>query len=212
MRRSSLMAFLVLLSCCGPAGRAPAAALNLSITGYAFGVPVNDTIDVSNGFNGATIPLTDFPIGAVYGSIAEGVSRPINSSINLQATLFDSTQNLASLALDGPITGLLSRPFGSPNVDGSVQGSATAGSLYVSPGVDPSTIPDWLPNLSAGVSGYVTGGGLNLLQSSLSIEPGAPPPAQIVPEPSSIAIFLASAGVLLGPRRYRRLHCHWHDD
>jgi hypothetical protein len=204
MRRSFLVASLALLAGFWPESHAYADPIKLSIFGSAFGVPVNDTIDVSNGFNGATIPLTNSPIGTVYGSIAEGQSLPINSSISLQATLFNSTQNLASLSLTGPMSGVFSHPSGDPDDDGSVGGAASPGSLFVFPGVDPHAIPDWLPGLSAGVSGSVTGGGLNILQSSLSISPGEAPPPPPVPEPSSLAIFTASACVVLGLRRYRR--------
>jgi PEP-CTERM motif len=204
MRRSSLVACLALLAGSWSESRAYADPIKLSIFGTAFGVPVNDTIDVSNGFNGATIPLTNAPIGAVYGSIAEGQSLPINSSISLQATLFDSTQNLASLSLTGPISGTLSHPSGDPDDEGSVVGTASPGSLSVFPGVAPQAIPDWLPGLSASVSGFVTGGGLDILQSSLSITPGEATPPPPVPEPGTLAIFMASACVVLGLRRYRR--------
>lgn len=203
MRRSCLLICLALPTTFGDAGRAHASPLKLSIIGSVFDKPIDETIDVSHGFSGATLPLTDFPIGAVYGSIPEGGGKSIDSSIFLQATVFDSSRNLATLTLGGPIHGGLIHHVGSPNIDGSVEGEAVHGSLYVLPGLDPGEIPSWFPGLSVSVSGDVTGGGYNFLQSNLSISPGATP-TQHVPEPTSLAVFLLSAGAGLGLRRSRR--------
>lgn len=206
MPRVCFLICLVTLTTSGATGRAQAASLTLSIFGSAFDKPIAETIDVSNGFSGATLPLTDFPIGAVYGSIPEGGSKSIASSISLQATLSDSIQNLASLTLSGPIQVSLSHPLGDPDLQGSVQGSATPGSLNVFPGVAQSEIPSWLPGLGAVISGNVTGGSENLLQSSLSISPGTASSSgpQSTPEPTSLAIFLACAGVGFGRLGHRR--------
>jgi hypothetical protein len=206
MRRICFLICMVTLTASVAAGRAQAAPLTLSIVGSAFDKPINETIDVSNGFSGTTLPLTDFPIGAVYGSIPEGGSKSIASSISLQVTLSDSTQTLASLTLSGPIQGTLNHPLGDPDLQGLVQGSATPGTLNVFPGVAQSELPSWLPGLGAAVSGNVTGGSENLLQSSLSISPGTASPSgpQSTPEPTSLTIFLACAGVGFGWLCHRR--------
>jgi hypothetical protein len=183
---------------------AVADSMKLSILGTADGTFINRVYDVSNGFSGASINVNSSPLGA--GSAGKPVS--INSSISLEATLFDSSRNLASLSLYGPIQGGFFQPLNDPNLEGGISGSAFAGDLYVFPGVDPAAIPAWFAGLSAGISGSVTGGGYNLLDANLTVSPGTAAvvrPAPI-PEPAGLAVFLVCALAVCVRARSRRLH------
>ncbi len=198
MRRTVFFFCLALSFAGGAVRQADASPLMLSIWGYADNVPVNYVTDVSNGFSGATISLTTVPFWTGSATGSQGGDVGINSSINLTATLYNSTQNLASLALTGQIYGGIASPsIYSIDPSGGVRGSATPGSVYLYSGVDPSTIPAWFSTLGAGVSGDVTGGAQAYLPITLGIGPGDTPAAQVqptpVPEPASVAIFLACA-------------------
>ncbi len=110
MRRLCFLICLALASACGAVGQAQASPLMLSIWGYADNVPVDYVTDVSNGFSGATIPLSSVPLWAGTGPGPHGGETSMNSSISLGATLFNSTQNLASLGLNGQISGVVTYP------------------------------------------------------------------------------------------------------
>jgi len=209
MRRLCFLICLALASACGAVGQAQASPLMLSIWGYADNVPVDYVTDVSNGFSGATIPLSSVPLWAGTGPGPQGGETSMNSSISLGATLFNSTQNLASLGLNGQISGVVTYPnvYSLDPIEGAVKGSAMPGPVTLEPGVDPSTIPAWFSSLGAWVSGDVTGGAYAYLPISLGISPDATPASQIqpapVPEPASLIIFLASVAAGIGLRRHR---------
>lgn len=198
MRRTCFYLCLALSFACAVDRRAHASPLMLSITGYAYNVPVNYVTDVSNGFSGATISLTTVPAWGT-GPGSQGGVIGINSSIDLTATLYNSTQNLASMALTGQITGGIDYPSVTSlyPVTGGVSGSATPGPVYLNYGVDSSVIPAWFPTLGAGVSDSVTGGTQAYLPITLGIGTGDTPAAPVqpapVPEPASVAIFLPCA-------------------
>jgi hypothetical protein len=181
----------------------------LSIIGYADNVPVNYVTDVSNAFSGVTIPLSSIPVWAGSGPGPQGGETSINSSIHLGATLFNSTQDLASLGLNGQISGVVTYPnvYSLAPISGAVRGSAMPGPLTFLGG-DPSTIPAWFSSLSAWVSGDVTGGSQAYLPVSLGIIPDPTLASQIqpasVPEPASLIIFLACVAAGFCLRRHRR--------
>jgi hypothetical protein len=198
-----------------PARSAP---LKLTLSGSAFGVPINQTIDVTNGFSGMTIPLTNIPIGALPGGgtpTALGAT-PINSSFMVFAGLTGLNGDPAlgaNEAIAGSIQGSYDHSGGNPNLDGSVGGSGVASGLGLYPGTTAAMLPPWFQNLSAHVSGSVTGGGMNLLQTSLAIAPGSASGGsstnvatdQQVPEPAAFATFaLLLAAVAWLRRRARR--------
>ncbi len=101
------------------------------------------------------------------------------------------------MGLDGQITGGVGRSAYEIDPSGGVRGMAMPGPVTVEPGVDPSTIPAWFSTLGAGVSGDLTGGAQSYLPVGLGVYPGDTPAAQVqpapVPEPASVAIFLACA-------------------
>lgn len=172
-------------------------SLKLAITGYAFNTPVNQTVDVTSGFPGLTLALGSAPIGAVYGTIPPGSSMPIQSSIDLHATLFNATQNLAGVNLIGAVTGQLNHAQSNPNIDGALQGLAPAGPLSTFGGVDPASLPAWFPNLSATLAGAVSGGSLNLLNTRLTIAANPGPAHVSVPEPATLITLALGALVIL---------------
>jgi hypothetical protein len=173
----------------------------LSLSGTAFGVRVNETIDVSHGFNGLMIPLTNTPIAILTGNAnpAPGTTVPLNSSFLLFAGLtgLNGTTLGANEVLSGTIQGSYGRPFGGVNLDGTVSGSGTAGNLILLPGATSAMLPPLFAGLSASVSGSVTGGGENLLQSRLVLTPGT----VTVPEPSSALVALALTAIGLAACR-----------
>ena len=210
MRRLCFLICLALASTCGAVGQAQASPLMLSIFGYADNVPVHYVTDVSNGFSGVTIPLSSVPVWAASGPNPQGGETSMNSSIWLNATLFNSNQNLASLGLNGQISGGVTYPndWSLAPITGAVRGWAMPGPVTVSPGVDPSTIPAWFSGLGASVWGDVTGGSQAYLPVSLGIIPDPTLASQIqpasVPEPASLIIFLACVAAGFCLRRHRR--------
>ncbi len=139
---------------------------------------------------------------------------PINSSIDLQATLsgLDGDSRLAaSISLIGPITG----GFNSYGYDlehgGEISGSAVASGLTLSPGVEAAMVPQWFMEDSAQVNGYVTGGILEILDSSLFVPGGPPEPTSVSPapspEPTTLATFAAALAVIVLIRRRKARSC-----
>jgi hypothetical protein len=85
---------------------------------------------------------------------------------------------------------------GQPNMPGSVYGVGTNASLSLSPGTTLADVPPYLADLlkhpeRVVVSGTMTGGPLNLLQTTLTIGPPVDPGAGVpVPEPSILLTCL----------------------
>lgn len=204
MRHACFSLSLAVLSISGAIGQAHASPLMLSITGYADGVPVNYVTDVSSGFSGVTLPLSS----VMYGPLEDRLIS-LNSSIDLTATLFNSSHNLASMGLDGQITGSVGNMPYDYSIDptGAVRGTSMPGVVTLGSGVDPSTIPVWFLTLGAYVSGDLTGGAQSYLPVNLAVYPYSSEAAQVqpapVPEPASVVIFLscAAAGMILRRRR-----------
>jgi|GEM_PF-3346270 len=211
MRRFRFIVLLAAIPVFCPASQVKADPLMLSLSGFAFGVPVNSTTDVTNGFEGVNLQLTNTPIGALTGNAnpAPGTSLPIDSSFTVFAHLSgldgDPTRG-ATVVLSGPIHGTYSQFSGNPNLDGAVSGGAVASTPALSPGAELGSVPAWFTGLTATVYGRITGGYQNLLQSNLTITPGlAAAQTQAVPEPSAFAVVLAGlAGLGLYRRRARR--------
>ena len=187
---------------------ASAGPLKLTITGTAFGASVNYTADVSNGFSGATIGLTNSPISVLFPNNpnpAPGVNVPINSTFDLLANLSGVNGNAGQGAIVN-LSGLVQGGYGhvgrNPDLSGGISGMGQATGLFLKPGTSAGDVPSWFTGLSAQVFGSITGGTLNLLASNLSIIPG---PSPQVPEPTPLFAFLAT-GLLLGLKhRLRRL-------
>ncbi len=188
---------------------AKADPMTLTLSGMAFGVPIHETVDVTNGFAGLNIPLTDTPLAVLQGATPTGPSAgAINSTFGVFAGLTGVNGNASLSAnelLSGTIQGSYSFPPGDPDPQGGVSGSATAQNLVLSPGLSADAVPSWFTGLSAQISGTVTGGGEGLLLSTLLIPPGSSSATSSpqVPEPSTLIVFLASM-VALGVDRRRR--------
>ncbi|APW61726.1 PEP-CTERM sorting domain-containing protein [Paludisphaera borealis] len=183
----------------GGIGRAHASPLKLQIWGNAHNLQIlpNDpvTIDVTDGFSGFTRSGGQI---LQHGSDSENWQKPVDSAMQIWASLSDGDRTLAWAQFSAPVEGSLSYVGMFGRYSGSAQGSA-AGVVSIGQGVDPSLIPSWFTGLTATVQSQVTGGYLNNFESTLTLTTDAAP----VPEPSSVLVFLAAAGCV-GYRRVRR--------
>ncbi|MDR3620169.1 MAG: PEP-CTERM sorting domain-containing protein [Paludisphaera borealis] len=204
MGRIAWLVGLAWLTVFGNVDRAQASPLKLAFSGGAFGAQIRTdnpyaTIDVTNEFS----RFGQEGEAGVWVSSPEGTPEPVNSSIDVTATLSDADRILATVQFSGSVTGVQERGPGSEDISGYAHGSAT-GVVTIAPGVDPGQIPSWLTGMTATLSSFVSGGPSSLtfpaFYSTLLITPGDPTP---VPEPSSVLVFLAAVGCV-GYRRLRR--------
>jgi hypothetical protein len=157
--------------------------------------PASTTMDVTDGFSG---------FGRYTDQSLEGMTRdpsPVNSSINVTATLSDADRILATVQFSAPVTGAITwDEWGIHPKSNTATGSAV-GVMTIAQGVDPSLIPPWLTSMTATVKSYASGGGFHPPTSDSSLTITADTAS--VPEPSSMLMFLAAAG-LIGYRHLRR--------
>ncbi len=203
MRRFGWLVGVAILAVVGGGGRAQGSPLTLKVWGSAHNVTVpfddpNNTIDVSDGFT------RFYRRGGKHidelGGTGTYWEKPVESSIDVTATLSDADRVLATVRFSGPVKGTMLAGSVATDVSGYAHGSAP-GVVTIAQGVDPSLIPSWFTGLTATVDSVVGGQTITTtFQSTLIITPANP--AQ-VPEPSSVLVFLAAAG-LIGVRRLRR--------
>lgn len=206
MGRFGWLVSLAILVVLGGVDRAQASPLKLAFSGGAFGVGIrtdpSNTIDVTNGFprfgqNGQNLRVDE------SGIRSYNWQKPISGAIQATAVLSDADRVLATVQFSSPVTGTMYGFAGYSDISGTVHGTAV-GVVTVAPGVDPSLIPSWLTGMTAKLDSFVSGGpaqgNFAGWYSSLTFTVADPAP---VPEPSSVLVFLAAAG-LVGVRRLRR--------
>jgi hypothetical protein len=192
---------------------AAASPIQVNLAGGVDGYSYNTSFTLSDPSQPIVIslPLQEFmtsdgPNG-YYGS------GNINSNLGLTFSVGPvSPPSMAavSVAITGNIQGGYSviSP-GQPNMSGSVYGVGTNASLSLSQGTTPADVPPYLADLlkhpeRVVVSGTMTGGPLNLLQTTLTIGPPVDPSAGVsVPEPSMLLTFLTVLTCLPIARRMR---------
>ncbi|SIO66142.1 PEP-CTERM protein-sorting domain-containing protein [Singulisphaera sp. GP187] len=151
-------------------------------------------IDVSNGFTGFSY-MTGNPVYAT-GQF----DTPFSFHITYGPQDIGAQTPYASLDLTGNLHWEISESDSNGRKGGSISGSGVLSYLRIFPTADSLEIPSWLPGLTVEISGIVTGGMQNLLETTVTITPHE------TPEPTSLAVFGVGLGVLAfrAVRRSRR--------
>jgi len=179
---------------------AAASPIQVNLAGGVDGYPYNTSFTLSDPSQPIVISLPLQEFMASDGPNGYYGSGNINSNLGLTFSVGPvSPPSMAavSVAITGNIQGGYSviSP-GQPNMSGSVYGVGTNASLSLSQGTTPADVPPYLADLvkhpeRVVVSGTMTGGPLNLLQTTLTSGPPVDPSAGVsVPEPSMLLTFL----------------------
>jgi len=186
--------------------------MRLSLSGEVWGHQVHEVLDVSSGFSPQDLFL--FAMGAgnspgvsyvepdsTLGEHAYDVVYRWNARYDLVATLSglgaDKT-GTASVKLSAPIVGDVRRELGEPGLSGGVNGIAHATDLSFTPGILLGSVPEWFTGLITNLHATIIDS--SQLDVKVDLSSGSPQEVR-VPEPSTLAIFVAVASVGLGIHR-----------
>jgi hypothetical protein len=169
----------------------------------AAGIDPSQAYQASIGSEHLPRQMTDF--GPPYGFDYAQHTMPINSNFTFELGMADPSKAQPSflgpwLLIAGHVQGSVIGPAHQSHMNGGFSGVASSVSIIGDPPGVP--VPQALLDLAhhperVHISGIVTGGALNLLQTQLEISPPV-----LAPEPSTVAVFVVVlAGTALRCRR-----------
>jgi hypothetical protein len=193
---------------------AQASPIQVNVTGFVDGHLVNQEFTLSDPSQPLNFPVASQQLEASVGPDGYYGGATVNSSFQVYVSVGapgSSPTAGDSVEVSGTIQGSYAVTWSQlPNMSGQVSGTGTSASLSLYPGTSPSDVPSYLVDLLNNPSrvnfgGVVTGGGENILATTLSIAPPVDPSALLpVPEPSMLAFLLASLLILPIARKRRR--------
>jgi hypothetical protein len=209
--RTCLIGFIVLAIAQSTAAADP---IQVNVWGEAAGHNINQSFTLSDPSQSLTVGSFSQQLFASSGPNGYYGSGTLDSSFVLEISVGAPGSPSAgdSVTVTGPISGSYSvaTPM-LPNMNGSVSGSGTSATLYLSPGSSPADVPPYLADLlnnpgRVSYGGSITGtiSGASTLTTSLGIAPPVDPNAVVpAPEPSMLATAMMAVASFAIVRRLR---------
>ncbi len=205
MRRATFVSVIAVIVIMGSPARSQASSLYLYLSGDG-SVFQDWPIEAKNiDFSTPLLRVAPLNLGVDMTppppTYTSGTSSTVTTPLNLVLTLGYGDANtdeqpLASVHFVGTGTYLTGRSSIELDMDapykigGYASGTLTTTDYTVMPGIDPTTVPSWLQELQATVSGQIVGGyAQQQAQSWLDLSLPAPASPQPVPEPAAWICF-----------------------